>query len=345
MDIASLDRIKIHFIVGPGRSGTTMLCLLLGRYPGCIASPELYHFIRFYGKYSNATCVTSSMIAELNKYFDEIASGRKGLLFPAADRSILTNLREGEPISYSQITKLVHLAFHGVKDPAQVNCIIDKNPFYTFHASRLNKVFPDARFFVLSRDYHAYVNSNLRSQNPAVKVRSAAYYAWTWRVFMREVNELKETFADRFLVAKYEDLCKKTELVLPGILNFFSIQSADNLKPALPEQISKAGLNIHPHLDRRLKALSAPLNADAVDHWKQQLPENVISDVERICCSTGTVFGYSGTGNVDTGTPGLRLLLSGARVFLFRLLNSPRLFLWQNVTKKQEDERKLLSRE
>lgn len=47
MNLELLDTIKINFIIGTGRSGTTLLVVLLNQLKNCIATPEIHHFIFF----------------------------------------------------------------------------------------------------------------------------------------------------------------------------------------------------------------------------------------------------------------------------------------------------------
>src|SRR5580658_10511241 len=68
MKIDKPNDIKIHFILGPGRSGTTLLVHILNNHKNCVSSPEYKHLLFFYKKYHNITEVTPQLIDDAKKY-------------------------------------------------------------------------------------------------------------------------------------------------------------------------------------------------------------------------------------------------------------------------------------
>ena len=85
MDFSKYDKIDIHFIIGPGRSGTTLLAMILNQHPNCISTPELKHFVYFYKKYKGITSINKELLEDLSKYFAVVGVTKKNILFDTPD--------------------------------------------------------------------------------------------------------------------------------------------------------------------------------------------------------------------------------------------------------------------
>ena len=68
MDLKRLDDIKINFIVGVPRSGTTLLSVLLNQYPNCLSLPEVHQLTYFYKKYKNITTITKTLKEDIYEF-------------------------------------------------------------------------------------------------------------------------------------------------------------------------------------------------------------------------------------------------------------------------------------
>ena len=193
MTLEQLDKVSIHFIIGPGRSGTTLLAMILNQHPNCISTPELKHFIYFYKKYKNIQIITKELLTDLQNYFNVVGATKKNILFNIEDNFYLKDLTIGQKISYAQLTKLIYLGFFSsVKDIENFSCIVDKNPFYTFHTEKILDIFPDAKFITVIRDYRAFVLSNRQSQKPFISVKSVSYYAYAWNFHAKKLVEIQK---------------------------------------------------------------------------------------------------------------------------------------------------------
>ncbi len=77
MDLKKLDDIKINFIIGPGRSGTTLLSVMLNEYPNCISAPEIHHFVFFYKKYHQVSIITNELVKDVKEFIKLFYSLKK----------------------------------------------------------------------------------------------------------------------------------------------------------------------------------------------------------------------------------------------------------------------------
>lgn len=80
MTLEEIDKIKINFIIGAGRSGTTLVTVILNQYNNCVASPEMHQFIYFYKKYKNITHVTQEVKDEYISYLKRFFKHKKMFL-------------------------------------------------------------------------------------------------------------------------------------------------------------------------------------------------------------------------------------------------------------------------
>ncbi len=224
MDLKKLDDIKINFIIGPGRSGTTLLVVLLNNQSNCISTPEIHHFIYFYKKYKNIQTVSLDLIEDYKGYLTEFFKYKKNPLIGPMNATLINELRIGEQINYAQFTKLIYLSLYGQKGITnEIHVVVDKNPYYTFHIDKIIQVFPNAKFLALIRDYRAYALSNMQSQKPWISKKSAFYYGHVWNLFLRKIADGKRKHGDAVKIVKYEDLVTNKHQCIKDIMEFFGL--------------------------------------------------------------------------------------------------------------------------
>ena len=110
-----LDKIELHFIVGIGRSGSTLLTTLLNQTESCISVPEIHHFIRFYNKYKSISTVSKQVIVDYKSYIELFFKYKNNPLVGPVNYTLIDSLKIGDKITYSQLTKLVYLGLYGEK--------------------------------------------------------------------------------------------------------------------------------------------------------------------------------------------------------------------------------------
>jgi hypothetical protein len=350
MDLNYLDKININFIIGAGRSGTTLLALIINHHPNCISTPELKHFLYFYKKYKNMTEVTQNLLDDLREYFTVVGANKKNVLFNIEDNFYLKNLTIGLKMSYAQLTKYIYVGFFSsVKNMNEITCIVDKNPFYTFHTDKILDVFPDSKFVCIMRDYRAFVLSNRQSQKPFIMVKSVAYYAYAWKEHARKIIQLKQTHPEKLLVVNYEKLVLNKETEIGRIFDFIRVAyspSVFDFHKTLAEKTAalKPEGKVTERAIKKIMDLSKPINSDRVDSWKKSLTTFQQKNAEYICDEEGTFFGYLAN-NVPSLMEKLTICLISIpgriRVTLFYLLNSVRIHHYLNEVRKARFEKKL----
>ncbi len=76
IDINELATKEVHFIIGSGRSGTTLLITILNANPTVLAAPEVRLCMAFYQKYAHQNPVSATFAHDLANYIN-LVIGRK----------------------------------------------------------------------------------------------------------------------------------------------------------------------------------------------------------------------------------------------------------------------------
>jgi hypothetical protein len=331
MDLSTIDDIQIHFIVGPGRTGTTLLVALLNECPDCVATPEIHHFVYFYRKYKNMTSVSRDMIDDYKAYLKLFFDHKNNPLIGPPDHELMDALQIGQPITYAQFTKLIYLGLFGRKGIDQkIRFIIDKNPYYTLKIDMIMKVFPGARILALTRDYRAYILSNMQSRRPSVSEESVLYYACVWNLYMRHVAKAEKTYGQAVKVVRYESLALEKEATMKEIMPFFGLEYSEavfDFHVSMKEKIKHIRFpeKTYDRMMKKIKDLSSPVNPSRVDAWKTALSPYDTGQAELISGSLGSRYGYLRTTRISPFKKLFFYLLalpSYTRVKIFEILRS-----------------------
>ncbi len=298
MDLQKLDDIKMNFIIGTGRSGTTLMVALLNQYPDCIAAPEIHHFIFFYKKYKHITFVAKQVVSDYKNYLKSFFQAKEDPFFEPPDFSLLDSLEIGQKINYSQLTKLAYLSlFNKKRMSSEINLIVDKNPYYTLQTDKIFEIFPDAKILALIRDYRGFIVSNFQNKQFSGNIKSIFYYAHVWNLFIKKILKTKKNFCDKIMIVKYEDLVSNKEIVVKDIVNFFELKYNEknfDFHLEVKEKISQLNpsLKNYERMLKKINELSVPVNSHKIYSWKDNLKISEIRKSEFICQEFGNQFGY-----------------------------------------------------
>lgn len=343
MDLSRLDTIKINFIIGPGRSGTTLLVVLLNNLQNCISTPEIHHLLYFFKKYRKIQKVSPQVISDYKKYLNYYFEIKKSPLIGPLNMSLIDSLQIGQPITYGELSKLIYLSLYGEKGISyDINVIMDKNPYYTFHIDKIKEVFPEAKFLALIRDYRAYALSNVQSQKPWVAKKSYLYYAHVWSLHLRKISSGKKKYGDDLKIIKYEDLAINKEETFKEIMSFLKIDYTEaifDFHIAMKEKIKNLYIpSQHERMIKKINDLSSPINSSRVYTWQQSLSDENMKRLEFVCEKIGMNYNYFPLKKITVLQKikytiiQLPILI---RVKLFEVLNSSRIHFHLNYKKNK----------
>ncbi|MBK6985220.1 MAG: sulfotransferase [Bacteroidetes bacterium] len=345
MDLKKLDDIKINFIIGPGRSGTTLLSVMLNEYPNCISAPEIHHFIFFYKKYHLVSIVTDELVKDVKEFITLFYNLKKNPLFGAFNSFIIDKLKIGESINYSQLTKLIYLGLYGEKGTSsEINFIIDKNPFYTLQIDKIAEVFPEAKFIALIRDYRGYALSINESVNPLLKKKSIYYHALVWNMYLDTILKAKTKYGDKIKIVKYEDLVINKEICIKDTVNFLGLTFSEtiyNFHETMKIKISEleSPEKINPRLYKRINDLTSPIHTNRLNSWESNLSKKEIKILDFLSGEIGLNFNYLKASEIsffEKISFTIAAIQDRIKVKIYEYLKSPDFALYYNYQRKNK---------
>jgi len=338
---SELDQIQMNFIIGPGRSGTTLLMMLLNASNQCVATPEIKHTLYFYNKFKNITCSNDELQEMYLMYFRLFKKSSTNPLYSIDLDKIKDVFDSKLQQNYGQLNKRIHIALHK-KEPTALKSIIDKNNLYTFHVEKLIKLYPQATFRVLIRDYRAFVASNLESQHKFKENKSIAFYSFVWKAYAEKILSLQSKYPTKIFITTYENLVEKPKEVVPEIFNSFGIdydETVFDYRLEIEEKVLLYNQSEHPdpRISKKISDLSKPISNTRIFSWKEKLSTSSIKKIEAICGDLGEKLGYLPTnkqGKLSIFGVKMMHLFSMVKVTLYFKLNSMRLHHYLNVERR-----------
>ncbi len=277
------------FIVGCGRSGTTLLRGLLQAHPK-IAIPLESLFVADYLR--AAEWMTLDDLKKLIIHEPELEEwGIEVALDDVRDCATIAEL----------ISRLheIYAIQHRKERWGQ------KTPRLVRHLDLLRSHFPNACYIHLVRDPRAVVRS---------LVHSNVHRSTPWHAANRWVNDVsagmdfESRFPDRMLRIHYEQLAASPEATLSQILGFLKLEMVDQILESGPgaEEYSKFYNRIHSHLEQGV-------TDEFVDRWKVDLSDSDLALVESVTRPLMERLGYSPVTQGWRHSPARRLEMTARR--------------------------------
>ena len=282
------------FIVGIGRSGTTLLTDMLNGNPCISAAPE-NNFILF-GK-NLSTLSGSNLIAEFKTLFTLNHNHTQSIWKP--DLSFLEKYNVNEShISYQKLCKEVYLHNNFAKDKNKIKVFVDKNPVYSLYIKDLITLFPDAKFIILTRDFRDNIVSRKKHTEGTISKLMVSYAA-SWRLYYTSILKYEQKFPEKFTRVKYEAIVGQPKETLNKITDFLNIAFDEKMlhthensvmkkfeKADLPQAAKDKIIEMH----HRLKM---PLNNERINYWTDKLSKQDLILIEIFCSKTAKEFSYT----------------------------------------------------
>ena len=258
------SRENIVFIVGSGRSGTTILKNELSsryhiRFP--VELPALGRMIKAYFVWRivnfNATfeMINSFFTSLLVKSYDVDIETRdtEGKVKNyniskeyGFDRIYLKNLVDKDDVGFSNL--YIALLKRIVNTADTTDAIGDKTPWNTFHMRKIASNFPNALFVHIVRDGREVAASYEKSLGELMNL-TVTDGAKRWRDSLSKVSSMRGFLGDRLIEIRYEDLVRDPDATLDRLSRRLG------LKPRVHRiQVKDMDVNIqqHPNLKKSI---------------------------------------------------------------------------------------------
>lgn len=268
------------FIVGSGRSGSTLLRLMLASHSRIAIPSETWYLIALLEEFPFDRVLqeneTAAAVAMMTNHFTwpDIRLGA------AEFRSRAANL------SRVRLRDLVEIVYRWHMEVDGKSRWGDKTPAYIEIVPALAAMFGDAKFIHLIRDGRDVAKSFQRQGWYGPWMRG---YVREWLRAVEFDRKLSKTLLnERILRVRYEDLVLHPEATLRRICAFIDEKFEDQMllwRGKVTEAVSEREKQIHLSLDR-------DMNPSDVSRWKREMTSREIFVAEALMGAQLSHFGY-----------------------------------------------------
>ena len=266
---------ELFFILGRGRSGTSLLREILNAHPQLVVAPEAMFIAYTWRKYRRGPWSDQRIESFVDDVFLESRFQNWNL-----DKTDLCESLKRISCAKRSFARMVAEIYRTYGCDVQYKPAAiygDKNPTYASFGQLLQNLFPNAPVIALVRDPLDNVASFRRVPFDSSDV---ATLAWRWRLCNQRLIQLTAAFPHKALLIRYEDLVAKSQHTLTRI--------CDHLGVAYEPRM----LRFYERVDRRLEKweqnLRRPLSTARIGKGRlelsdeqQQLAEFIVAPVAR----------------------------------------------------------------
>jgi len=272
------NRINIFFIVGIGRSGTTLLqTMFMNARDVCMCHES--QFLGITWRYRNRLPDIRTEIGW--RKHCEIVASRCEHVGAAKAASLLEELLASDYRSYGD---LFRLALEHIARQRQVKHIGDKSPSHAYYIKELLIMIPDAKVVHIVRDPRDVAVSQREAWNA-----NALLVALRWRrAYEEHVTAKRLACASRYTTVRYEDLVACPSRELKRLCDFLGVAYCDRMT----QPHTRKELGFRPEATHVRRTLD-PVTSTRVGRGLQDTAINR-AIVERICKDGLQEFGYPG---------------------------------------------------
>ncbi|MFK5856792.1 MAG: sulfotransferase [Bacteroidota bacterium] len=282
-----LSKVPFFFIVGRPRSGTTLLRTLFDAHPDVSIPPECQFIVNLYPKYGKITNWTKE---DIISFYDELLPqwlfDTWKMDYEKLKKALLSYTGEN---TYGTICKVVYKQYNSLFDKKELKFIGDKNPGYAIYSKLLLKIFPEAKFIHIIRDYR---DNFVSIKNVDFELPLPSLVVQKWKYFFKKFNKDSKLKPNAYRVIKYEDLVTNPELEMNNLNKFIGIDYNESI------------FNFHEKKDEILKtyppgyihtyhsSLMHKINTSKIGVWKKELTPYQIKLMDITVGSTAKKAGY-----------------------------------------------------
>jgi hypothetical protein len=276
------ERPPFPFIVGSGRSGTTLLRLMLEQHPDLAIPPESYFPISM--RHRERRYVTPRGF-DLGRFGDDVLGNPRFRDWTLDDDDVRARLSGVHPIDYPEAIRRTFALYAERQGKPRYG---DKTPWFILRIDELSDMFPEARFVHLVRDGRDVALSiREMSWGPSRIPALAEFWAKRIRAGRRAGARLGDR---RYLELRYEDLVEDPSRELKRVSDFLDLDFRDEMLD-YPERAPSAVLprerEQHRHLSRTV--------TKGLRDWRTQMRPADVAVFEAVAGRELAACGYERT--------------------------------------------------
>lgn len=263
-----------------------MLRLMLDAHPNILIPPEAHFIKNLYSTYGRKK---SWSLKDKERFIDDLQLDHK-VKFWRLDYGQLRKalLKLPQNTGFRQVCDTVYSCYSSPFPKKEIEFFGDKAPNNSLYLDLLLKLYPDAIFIHLVRDYRDVIEAFLMVNFESHVVSSLAY---RWNMYNEPFLRYQRQFPDKFYLVRYEDLVANPEKEMSQLLSRLNLSfSSDMLR--FHETAKEIKSHLKDDESHFFKSLDEPINTTKVGRWRTALNEKQIRTAEHICGKLGQKLGY-----------------------------------------------------
>jgi hypothetical protein len=285
-------RLPAPFVVGVGRSGTTLLRLMLDAHPELAMPPET-------GFIPGLILAAREEGATPETLLEAVTSHRKWGDFPMSDEELSERWRALDELRPRGAVRAFYELYAEHQGKPRWG---DKTPGYTMYMGRISRTLPEARFIHVIRDGRAVALSRMRTL--ALRPVEMRKVAKRWRKRVEKARSKGERL-DHYLEIRYESLVREPEPTLRRVCDFIELdwdrslldyhRRSEARLAELDRDIPAWGEKLPRSAESRMalhEQTTKPPNPARIDRWRSELSGEEIAVFEREAGGLLAELGY-----------------------------------------------------
>ena len=340
MEDVEQNTVPIFFILGRPRSGTTLLSTLFDAHPNVKIPPEFPIMLPLYQEFRKVkTWDEKAILAFVDFIFQHNVFIHRTLENLKIDREAFTaelmQLKHKGKIQ-DFLKKLNEQGF-SVFPKQEILSIGDKNPVYSIYAKRFLKIFPEARFICIVRDYRDNFVSMRKLSDLKLEAPILSLQVYRWCYVAKLFLGCRKKHPGRFRIIRYEDLVTGKSEVLEDLCSFIGIPFDPGVFDFYMKKEETFRTYDNPLAERFHGSLMNPVNTGRMNRWKTELTPGEIRMADAVAGRYADMFGYERSEKGFNPVPWMRsrpMAIYGYLIFKLYFWGSflpSRLSLWMSV--------------
>lgn len=283
--LTGAERYRPFFIVGSGRSGSTLLRRLLNNHTRIVIPPETYVLGLAIKRYRQQSTMRWNDLVEY--VFSTFEFHPEFKTFDLSLRPLVNELKDASKENRNLAFMLNSFYHYYAQQHTGKDCELwaDKTPVNTFSLERIYSVFPDAKFIHIIRDGCDVVSSYVTSGI----YQSFEEAAKRWKMSVMLAEKFRKKHPETMLAIRYEDLVTEPKCTLQNICRFIGVEFEAQMLEERKIGDGKLGdVEMHDHHANVLK----PLTADSIGKGRALLPDDAKVKVQKIIGGQLKKLGY-----------------------------------------------------
>jgi hypothetical protein len=310
--LENIQKLPFFFILGRPRSGTTLLRTLLDVHPNITIPLENSGMIHLYFKYRRVRRWDRKKLKDLHSDFRNLNFIEYWNLDWECIEGIFDHASNLN-LTFHEIIRVYYYHYQSEFVKEEIRYLGDKSPLNSLYPKELYRVFPNAKYIHLVRDYRANLAS--MSKHDVFSPSSTAMLM-QWKKSVNQINKLALANPQSILQIRYEDLVLHPEHNYEKICNFIDVRYIPELLD--PDYRKNAISNIYnkAFLDQWQPDLSGKISTSNIDKWEKELSTEAVRKADYIAGKTGQLFQYE---SISRGYGLPFILITEMKKFLFHL--------------------------